>query len=1006
MKEGHFQPDDSDAFPGCAVRLLETPHPLCSNDNHEREESAGREVTKGVPRSILYLFGILSGFAAILYQVLWLRWLGLIFGSTSIAVGTTLAAFMGGMGIGGYFFGKIADRTRRPQILYGLIEFGIAITAIVSPSILSQTAAPYQWIYDAAGQQFDRLTAFRFIFSFLLLLLPASLMGGTFPVAVRYLMQGSKSSRPISSFYAFNTLGSTLAAFAMPLLLLPKLGLIQTLHVGAACNLIAALGAFFLRKAGTTDRPESGPPLHAPAGGQSADPAGLSRFRRGSLVFAFFLSGLCALSLETLWNRLFAMNFGSSIYTYSFILGLFLLGLVIGGELYSALCGKVRADRFFCLAQLIVTLYVAATFSLIDRQVHVQMHFLDRLGVSFEGFHTANILAGSLWVLVPAIGFGAGYPAGIAAMIESDRVVGARTGWMSAINAIGTTIGSLGTTFMLIPRIGSYQTFLVVIACLALSAVVLMISDPTMRTRWALAGLTTAILAVLLIPAPRWDIRYFHSLLAKDTRNVMALWRNGLFEKRNDLLEVIRYEEGVDANVCLLRIHEPDRPFISLLINGKSDASSNDADMFTQTMAAHLPMQFQRRPQTALIIGLGSGVTAAEIARYPVKRIDVAEISREVCEVARDEFAAFNRFVLQDPRVRLIVDDGRSVLSLQSDSYDLIVSEPSNPWLTGVSNLFTEDFFKIAKSRLNPGGMLCQWLHTYNLSWENIRTVLAALTRVFPYVYLFNYDDLVGGNDLFLLASPDALKVPFERIQSLDPRLVEGVGHLGIRTPNDVWGGFFMGPEECRLETGDDPPNSDRHPILELRAPMDLFKLTQADNLKIFHKEYPEITLAWKRDPQADLPIPGISAGPEISSYHIRDEGLRVLNYQASESSEPSRHCFSYSRWTTNDQQKQIELMTPLSGSSLGSQSLQSYMLQYFTRTLAPWNNSAGALFGQSASWMLATSSDGVRVFLAWNCPFRQRNYFLRYWDQSVIHVPVDQWPAIEASTRQLFSCR
>jgi len=215
-----------------------------------------------------------------------------------------------------------------------------------------------------------------------------------------------------------------------------------------------------------------------------------------------------------------------------------------------------------------------------------------------------------------------------------------------------------------------------------------------------------------------------------------------------------------------------------------------------------------------------------------------------------------------------------------------------------------------------------------------------------------------------------------------------------------------MGPEECRLETGDDPPNSDRHPILELRAPMDLFKLTQADNLKIFHKEYPEITLAWKRDPQADLPIPGISAGPEISSYHIRDEGLRVLNYQASESSEPIRHCFSYSRWTTNDQQKQIELMTPLSGSSLGSQSLQSYMLQYFTRTLAPWNNSAGALFGQSASWMLATSSDGVRVFLAWNCPFRQRNYFLRYWDQSVIHVPVDQWPAIEASTRQLFSCR
>src|SRR3989338_5097621 len=342
---------------------------------------------------MLYALGFVSGWSAILYQILWMRRFGLLFGSTAASMGVCLAAFMGGLGAGAWLLGRLSDRLRRPERLYGGIELAVGLYGLASPYIFDAAFSALQAAMDggAGGAASGRLIL-KSALGALLLLPPTFLMGGTFPAAIRYLSSTAQDrGRPMGLFYAANTLGAAAGAVLLPVALLERFGMNGVTCLAAAGNGIAGIGAFLLPVAGGKTE-----------GGEATASPYIYRGVGG----AFFLSGFAALALETLYNRVLILTFGSSIYSYSFILFVYLLGMGLGSEGYVLLERRLGARTIFFGAQLCVFTYLAASIPFLDRVALAQLWMFDRWEGQFWGFHAANLAAAALVCGIPALGFG------------------------------------------------------------------------------------------------------------------------------------------------------------------------------------------------------------------------------------------------------------------------------------------------------------------------------------------------------------------------------------------------------------------------------------------------------------------------------------------------------------------------------------------------------------------------------------------------------------------------
>jgi spermidine synthase len=772
-----------------------------------------------VPRSALLTACALSGGSALVYQVLWSRQLALVVGGGTEAVAIVLSSFMAGLGLGSALAGRVLDRLgeegRHRAVLpraYACLEGVLALAAILLPLAFARVGLVLQPLYEGPEASPLAFRLSRLVIVFALLVLPTTAMGATLPLLVALAESvPERAAAAAAALYAANTVGAVAGALLTPLAAFPALGLTPTGWLAAAGNVSAGLLVLAAGRgaaaSGTERRSvtESGPALPSAV--------------RAALAVSF-ASGLGALAHEVAWTRALALLLGPTVHTFAFVLAAVIAGLALG----SAVAGRV-SDRLRhpALALAAVQSGVAASALVIvpmmgwlplpiGEAVRRLAAEPGRL-VAYEGLGILAVL------LVPAALFGATFPLCVRMVAASGQPVGAAVARVLAWNTLGALLGPLLAAFVLLPRMG-LQATLIVAAGIHATAALLALG------RGSHGGRPFLVRAALVAPAlglallPRWDLERLAGGAYRYAHREAA----GELDESLHAGELVYYRDGALGTVSVKRLGGTK----ALAVDGKVDATDS-ADMATQRLLAHLPMLLHGAAREVLVVGLGSGATAASALGYDLATLDVVEISPEVVEAARLHFGAVNAAVFRDPRTRLRVGDARNHLLLTRARFDVVISEPSNPWMAGVASLFTRDFFALVRSRLRAGGLFAQWMHVYGLPVESVRSVLGSFADVFPQSAVFQ----VSESDLVLVGSEAAWPEPEAgELQSRmsQPRVAADLRGIALTRPGTLAGLFVLGPGRLAAVAGRAPRHTDERPILELRAARAMLANTAAEN--------------------------------------------------------------------------------------------------------------------------------------------------------------------------------
>ena len=788
----------------------------------------------------LLLCFFFSGAAGLIYQVAWSKALGLIFGHTAYAVATVLAVFMGGLAAGSGLLGRWSERRERPIAMYGWIELGVAATGAVSLAGLAGVRSVYLAAYPYASGNGASLLALRFAGAAIVLFLPTFLMGGTLPVLVRGLARDSAElGTRLARLYWLNTAGAVVGTFAAGFLFLPTLGLRKTLGVAVTLNLLAGALALRLSRQEPAAMPPAMPEVAAFPQKKDAPPSALSsRF----LCVCFGIVGATAMAYEIGWTRLLSTQLGSSTYAFTLMLGTFLTGIVLGSAIFERWNRRHKVTRMtFASTQTLTALAALVFLTFFPRLIEVLPPILRATHESFRGLVLAQFATSALAMLPAAIVFGFNFPA-VALLIAGPQsastsghsnAVGRAYAW----NTLGAILGATATGFWLLPRLGSFHLLAATAAAnLVLAAVLSVVSVPTRMLSFA------ANFALLIAVAFIGFSNYFYdpAMAAFNTVMYWNLYDRPLTLRENaHLVDIIYFADGLNSTISVARTDD----YISLRTNGKVDASNHDVT--TQRLLGHLGV-LAHTPRRVLLIGFGSGMTASALASYPeLERLDVVEIEPAVIGAA-PLLTQLNHNVLRDPRVHVTLDDARNFLFTTRERYDLIVSEPSNPWIAGVATLFTREFYRGAQARLAPGGALVQWLQAYSLYPDDLRMVLATFLSEFHGATLWHGD----GPDLILMApSPPSVEI-LNRAQVLypNPSLHDDFKQLGMDEPAGLFDFYMLDDEALRNFSSGAQINTDDLTLLEYHAPRSLLVHGLED------KNRSAILLAQKDALPADFP--------------------------------------------------------------------------------------------------------------------------------------------------------
>ena len=799
-------------------------------------------------RRVFLLLYAASGAAALVYEVAWTRLLTLQMGHTVAAASTVLAAFMGGLALGSWLGGRVDAAVQRgsshPAVArlraYAICEATIAIVAIALPVMLTAFVPLLSWAYHD-GLSPATFGAVRVVLAITLLVVPAMAMGATFPIAVGWFAAGTPDA---GHLYATNTAGAAVGALATGFWLIPSIGLRATTWLGVALNVAAAAGALWLaslpgeRMSWPTARPEPVEGRASARGSTSSPRVGRTRTQKPSgtkriprqpaaplpliATAAAAISGCVALVYEIAWTRLLVLVIGPTTYAFTTVVASFIFGLAIGAAAGARVAHRSSQPAAWLGAMLVVTALgasVAGWFaaSRLPLLVAAQVANPD---VAFAGVVTRQALGIALLLLPMTCALGAAFPLALAARsgtgVSGDRHnVAADAARVYAWNTLGAITGSLVGGFALLPAIGLENTFRAVAAVGILAALGIWIAVARSQTRGRVAAMACAsAVAAVIVALPRWD----QKLLASGAYKYAPYIRLDDLETELRTWRLLYYADGAAATVAVREL----AGMRSLAIDGKVDAS-NMGDMLTQRLLGLLPVILHRDAQDICIVGLGSGVTVASaLAPGTVRSADVVEISPEVVK-ASSFFERENQRVLDASGVRLIVGDGRSHLLLTSRRYDVIVSEPSNPWMAGIAALFTREFFEAARARLKPDGIICQWAHTYDMRPDDLRSIVRTFGSVFPEATMW----LVGEGDLLLIGTNGGAI----DLAGLGERVARGntaAALNDVAVPHDaapfaLLSMFVGGPAELKQYGGNAPVQHDDRMALEFSAPRAIY---------------------------------------------------------------------------------------------------------------------------------------------------------------------------------------
>ena len=798
---------------------------------------------------LVLLCFFLSGASGLVFEAVWTRELTLVFGSTALAMSTVLSVFMGGLALGSWLAGRLADRLADRLRAYALAEAGVGLYALVVPLVLHGYPALNAAMYRLLGSSAVALSLARFVAAALLLLVPTTLMGATLPLLSRHFVRddGSSVAGTVGRLYAINTFGAVVGTFVGGFLLLPGVGVRATNYAAAATNLMLAAAVWLARR--RIDKPAAAqaydgvvilPPARAEDEPPPAPVFAATLLQRRIALIAFALSGAVAMVDQVLWTRALAIIIGSSVYSFTLILLAFLVGLAGGAALLSRLTARTRRPlEWLAGVHLATAAMIGVSYLVMDKLPAAFLALLRGGAFSVDGIIFCQFLLAALAVLPATLCMGGVLPLTVRIVAQGVGSVGRDVGVAYSVNTLGAILGSFAAGFIVLPLAGLQRGLGIgAILTVLLASALLIAAQPSARRVLAAALLPMVALATISA-LPRWSLRHFSAGLFR-----VSIAKDIIASNKWALPDLAYYHDGIATTVSVERWSKT----VALKNNGKVDASNGD-DMSTQIMVGLMPFVFWNaahpaaaQPPRAAVIGFGSGVTIGAVTQYPIGHADVVELEPAVVEAGTRFFGPWNHHPELDPRVRILIGDGRNFLTQASDKYDVIISEPSNPWITGVSNLFTVDYWKLARSRLADDGVFCQWAQLYEMSSKNIKIILRSFSEVFPYTYVFSAEDL--SSDVILVATnhPLPLDVAALARNFIDPTLRAELKRGGVESAEDLVAYLLLTPDEIPAFTAGSPLNTDDDAIIEFGAPRDLLGSTRTADpylARVYASEWP-----------------------------------------------------------------------------------------------------------------------------------------------------------------------
>jgi predicted membrane-bound spermidine synthase len=761
---------------------------------------------------LMLFFG--SGATALVYEVVWSKFLSQMFGSTIYAQTVVLAAFMGGLALGNKLLGRWADKLAQPLRTYGYLEIAIGVYAFLFPTLEALAGKIFVSIGSGILDQTLLLLGLKAVLSAALLLGPTILMGGTLPLVAAWLQKFSADAgRRSAMFYAINSLGAVTGAGVAGFWLVQNLGLISTLQITGLANVIIGATAGWLGTKQTftgVPKADSGPEISA----ASNSPLG---WRLACFVVA--LTGAVSMALEVLASRSLAMIFGSSLQSFAVVLMAFILGIGLGSAWMASARRKIADARLVVILLCVAAAWVTLLVLNIERWV--DFYRIAQTGIARSSigylYHQGLTTGMALLVLgLPAACIGAVLPLMIRTVAGGEAHLGTRVGALLTANTLGAVVGVLLAGFVLMPVFGLRNAYAVLTLILALAALLL-----ARRAKWkagkVIAG-TAGIFALALFLFGGEDWRAVIS--SGVFRGREKEFNPDAMTQRKQHTKILFYEDAADATVSVEQGDAvpgvPTSSDIGLRVNGKTDATSR-VDLNTQMLLAHLPMLARPEAKDVFVFGLGSGISAGALRSYPtIEKIVIAENCEPVVRASRF-FNEENRNILSDPRTKLWHEDARTVLKLSAQHYDAIVAEPSNPWTAGIGSVFSREFYELCAARLKPGGIMVQWFHLYEMHDGIVELVLRTFTSVFPHVEIW---DSCHGDIILLGAQQPWASSPeiFAKSFAL-PGVKADFARLGVHSPEAIFARQLASQRTAYAITGPGPMQSDLFPVLEYAAP-------------------------------------------------------------------------------------------------------------------------------------------------------------------------------------------
>jgi spermidine synthase len=726
------------------------PAPLAENSPRNSNSS------KALPLLLVLFFG--SGCAALIYEVVWYQMLQLAIGSTSISVGVLLATFMGGLCIGSIGLPRLRT-DMHPLKMYALIEAGIAVLGL-----LVLVGVPLiDKVYIAANGVGLPNMLLRALVAAICLLPPTALMGASLPAAARWIKSTRQGASWWGWLYGTNTVGAVLGCLLAGFYLLRLYGVAAATLAAVAINLLVA--AISLAMAART-------PARIDASDETApEPAEPAARGIGSIYVTIGLSGASALGAEVVWTRLLGMLLGSTVYVFSIILAVFLIGLAIGSTAGAWISRTVRPRLALGWCQILLTLGIAWTAYMIAGSLPYWP--IDPTLTSSPWYTFQLDMARCLWaILPPALLWGASFPLALAAVAEDGLDPAKVVGRVYAANTLGAIVGALLISLILVPAVGTQQSQRVILAIAAISAFTALLPYVRDQRSIGVSGLlaASAVVSLVLIsglgPVPGELIAYGRRMPLNTGQSTILYTAEG----RNSSVAISRWNSGE----------------IYINVNGHVEATTEIYDMKLQRMVGHLPGLLHPNPKSVLGIGFGAGVSAGTFTRYPgIEHITICEIEPVIPPTSTRFFARQNYEVMNNPKTRIVYDDARHYVLTTTNKYDIIASDPLDVFAKGTAALYSKEYFEAVKAHLNPGGYFSLYVPLYESDLRTVKSELATFFEAFPNATVWTNTRNGEGYDMVFMGQAEPLKINVEEVQQRFDRpdyapVVQSLREVGV----------------------------------------------------------------------------------------------------------------------------------------------------------------------------------------------------------------------------------